>query len=108
MRSLIPVLLPAVFLLGSLNSAAQSAKTDPALDSMNKLTADSLHNQHYKVAVESRLPGGAHAWFQYLSENLQYPKKAARKKVEGRSWFSSSWKKTERSPMLKLLAVIRC
>jgi periplasmic protein TonB len=33
--------------------------------------------------VESSFPGGLHAWIQFLTENLKYPKKAARKNIEG-------------------------
>jgi protein TonB len=75
--------LAGIFLLGSFSSVAQTPASDHALDSMDKLAADSVHNPTYKIAVESRFPGGSHAWAKYLSENLQYPKKAFRKKVEG-------------------------
>lgn len=50
---------------------------------MDRIAPDSLHTTHYKVEVESRFPGGSHAWVQYLSENLRYPKKAMKRKIEG-------------------------
>jgi TonB family protein len=83
MQLQIPVCLAALILFGSLNAAAQSPATNKALDSMDRITADSLHTPHYKVGVESSFPGGFHAWVQYLSENLQYPKKAIKRKIEG-------------------------
>jgi protein TonB len=36
-----------------------------------------------KVEMESEFPGGLKAWQQFLQENLVYPKKAVRKKIEG-------------------------
>ena len=81
MRFLFSVLLTG-FILLSLNSVAQSASTNP-LDSSAKRLTDSLHKSGYKVEIESRFPGGVHAWIQYLSENLRYPKKAVKRKLEG-------------------------
>jgi protein TonB len=36
-----------------------------------------------KVEVESYFPGGANAWIRFLNNNLTYPNKAVRKKIEG-------------------------
>jgi protein TonB len=36
-----------------------------------------------KVEKESEFPGGRDAWGKYLSENLRYPQKAQRKKIQG-------------------------
>jgi protein TonB len=83
MRLQIPVWLAGIILFCSLNSAAQSSAANKVLDSVDRIKADSLHTPHYKVEVESRFPGGSHAWVQYLSENLQYPKKAMKRKIEG-------------------------
>ena len=36
-----------------------------------------------KVEIESSFPGGQRAWIQFLQNNLVYPKKAVKKKIEG-------------------------
>ena len=81
MRFAFSVLLHSLVLV-SLHSAAQSADTIP-LNASTKRQTDSLHKSGYRVEIESRFPGGAHAWIQYLSDNLRYPKKAVKRKVEG-------------------------
>jgi periplasmic protein TonB len=36
-----------------------------------------------KVEIESQFPGGPTAWLAFINSHLEYPKKAARKKIEG-------------------------
>ncbi len=36
-----------------------------------------------RVEIESYFPGGANAWIRFLNNNLTYPNKAVRKKIEG-------------------------
>ena len=36
-----------------------------------------------KVEIESSFPGGQRAWIQFLQNNMVYPKKAIKKKIEG-------------------------
>ncbi len=38
---------------------------------------------YLKVEIESQFPGGPKAWLAFLNSHLEYPKKAARKKIEG-------------------------
>lgn len=45
---------------------------------------DSLSKQTFaKVEVESEFPGGREAWAKFLMNNLEYPQKAVRKRIQG-------------------------
>jgi protein TonB len=57
----------------SLNAQAEVSK--------NLLAGSDSVRKH--VEIESDFPGGAAAWLHFLNNNLTYPPKAVRKKVEG-------------------------
>ena len=77
----ITLILSILFSLSSLNSSAQSAEsthrgTDTSL--IKKGDSTFVH-----VEIESEFPGGAKGWNRYLMDNLNYPKAAVRKRIQG-------------------------
>jgi len=63
----------------TLNAQTPAAK-DSAIISDH---VDLSKTQFVKVDIESDFPGGAAGWRRFLQNNLVYPKKAERKKIEG-------------------------
>ena len=69
------------------NCAAQTVTAQKQVDTTvtidTSLTARDIDKAFKKVEIESKFPGGERAWINFLQENLTYPKKAVRKKVQG-------------------------
>jgi protein TonB len=69
------------------NCGAQTATAQKQVDTTvtidTALTARDIDKAFKKVEIESKFPGGERAWINFLQENLTYPKKAVRKKVQG-------------------------
>ena len=69
------------------NCSAQTATPQKQVDTTvtidTALTAKNIDKAFKKVEVESKFPGGERAWINFLQENLTYPKKAIRKKIQG-------------------------
>jgi protein TonB len=69
-------------------SSAQtdSTKKQPAASSSNADSTGNLRNAEgafHKVEIESEFPGGREGWSRFLQQNLTYPGKAVRKRIEG-------------------------
>lgn len=69
-------------------SSAQtdSTKKEPAPPSSNADSTGNLRNADgafTKVEIESEFPGGRGEWTKFLQQNLTYPGKAVRKRIEG-------------------------
>lgn len=58
----------------------QSTTTSTADTSGNLKNADGAFR---KVEIESEFPGGREGWANFLQQNLTYPGKAVRKRIEG-------------------------
>lgn len=70
-----------------------SAKPDLVMKSgtTNKPSRDSIPNGVFDfVSVEKQpeFPGGLKAFYQYLNDNIKYPKEAAKNKIQGRVFLS--------------------
>ncbi len=63
---------------------AQSNKDTVMISDSNQQNVNPAADKVFvKIEVESYYPGGHNGWVQYLNTNLQYPRKAFKKKVEG-------------------------
>ena len=71
------ICITCVMILCAIFLKAQSA---PAPDSTARVTQE-IHFDKYEI--ESEFPGGLNGWTNFLSNNLVYPPKAVRKKIEG-------------------------
>jgi periplasmic protein TonB len=66
-----------------------SAQTDSTKKQNTTSKADSTGNlknadgAFSKVEIESEFPGGSQGWASFLQQNLTYPGKAVRKRIEG-------------------------
>ena len=69
------------------NCSAQTAPAQKQVDTTvtidTALTAKDLDRVQKKVEIESKFPGGERGWINFLQENITYPKKAVRKKIQG-------------------------
>jgi protein TonB len=71
-----PILLLFAGLLTMVGSGLAQARKD-------SLPTDSGTRIFTKVDKPAEFPGGAEGWRSYLEQNLNYPKKAQRQKIEG-------------------------
>jgi len=56
-------------------------KAPPPVTDSSKIASDS--DTFLKVEIESEFPGGAEGWRNFLQNNLTYPAKAVRKRIQG-------------------------
>jgi len=73
----------ALSLFAITGKAQETQKQDTSTDVLKALKQAKDSPTLYKVEFESEYPGGAAAWNRFLSQNLQYPDKAIRKKIQG-------------------------
>jgi protein TonB len=59
-----------------------SAQTD-TVRPIKRLTGADKDKTYARVSMEASFPGGQRAWLIFLQENLEYPKKAKRKNIQG-------------------------
>lgn len=53
------------------------------IDSIPKVSFDSISNSYTKVEIMPQFPGGEKAMLKFLSENIHYPDQAKKDKIEG-------------------------
>ena len=58
-----------------------SAQTD--IRPIKRLTGADKDKTYARVTMEAYFPGGQRAWLIFLQDNLDYPKKAKRKNIQG-------------------------
>lgn len=80
-------LFSLLFLLGIAIHGFAQQEPPAAKNVLVTTKGDTLHinsdSVFTKVEVESDFPGGQQAWLQFLQANLEYPKKAVRKEIQG-------------------------
>jgi periplasmic protein TonB len=59
-----------------------SAQTD-TVRPIKRLTGADKDKTYARVTMEAYFPGGQRAWLIFLQDNLDYPKKAKRKNIQG-------------------------
>jgi len=83
MKTIVSLLL--LFVIVAAHANANHLKNYSCLGQEKKLVdtipTDSLI--FTRVEIESMFPGGNPAWAEYVTSNLQYPKKAVKKNIEG-------------------------
>ena len=52
-------------------------------DTIKRVSVNDLNKTFARVVKEAQFPGGQRGWITFLQENLEYPAKARRKKIEG-------------------------
>jgi periplasmic protein TonB len=67
----------------SLNIEAQDSVKHVLLDTSKAKVVTTDSKTFSKVEFESGYPGGVAAWARFLKDNLHYPNKAVRKRIQG-------------------------
>jgi TonB family protein len=75
-----PIALILLTILSFSLSAQSVSKSSVLTDTTHIKKGDSAYTH---VEIESEFPGGQKAWGAYLNSNLEYPKKAVRKNIQG-------------------------
>jgi periplasmic protein TonB len=82
MKQFLPVLFLLFICILFLNK--NTAAQEPAATKAKVDTVEEDWDKNYKREIfDGYFPGGDSAWQKYLEQNLVYPKKAKRKKIEG-------------------------
>jgi TonB family protein len=77
------IFILSILIFSISGKAQETQKHDTSAEVLRALQQANDSPSLYKVEFESEYPGGSAAWNKFLSQNMQYPEKAIKKKIQG-------------------------